>query len=260
MRDRVDWIEPVLLRSEHEAAFLERHLLERRRPPFNRAIGGLEAWIWLRLAAGPVAPGLTTVHEPEAGPQETLFGPYLGGGDARLAVAALLRLHPLVYAMEQPDASAREMGRLRGVGSGDRDRLADSIRAVLDREPLAVEGARRQLAQLRDDAAQGDRFEDAATRQQQLQALDWLTQPQAIATPTGPDLDVSACSGSVSVTFQVRRGSFHDRRVRVGVSTSVGAASADFQWNALARANAELLDAYLRAGAVGEGLGRLSSR
>ena len=193
------------------------------------------------------------------GADELLFGPYLGGNDARLAAAALLRVHPLAHAGETPDSSTREMALLRGVGPLERPRLVESIRAVLDREPDAVSEARIKLAELRDIAATQERFEDAAARQQQIDALDWVTQPQAVAAAVGPDLDISAISGPVRVTFQVRAGSFHDRLV--GLTEKPEARlSGHAHWDALAQANADLLASYLQVGAVGEGLGRLTRR
>lgn len=265
MRERVVWVEPVILASEHEAAFLERHLLHLRRPVYNRALGGQESWIWLRLATSPAAPGLAVVHEPEVGEGEILFGPYLGGSDARLAAAALLRLYPVAYTMARPDSSAREMGRLRGVGPEDRQALLERIQVVLDREPAAVAAALGGLAVLRDEAALGERYEDAGIRQQQLQAIDWVTQPQGIAAPAGPDLRASAIGreggATVQVTFEIRSGSFRDRHTAVldpGVPDPV--AAADAHWTMLAQANADLMARLVAAGAVGEGLGRLTGR
>jgi len=265
MRDRVAWVEPVVLASEHEAAFLERHLLHLRRPVYNRALGGLEAWIWIRMATAEQAPGLAVVHEAEAGPGDVLFGPFLGGGDARLATAALLRLYPLAYTIAAPDASTREMARLRGVGPGDRVALIGQVRAVLEREPGAIAAARGELVRLRDEAADGDRFEDAAMRQQQLEAVEWITQPQGVAASIGPDVHASAIGraggAGVRVTFEIRAGTFRERH-----TTLLGEAAADSEthpdahWGELAQKNADLMARFVAAGAVGAGLGRLTGR
>src|SRR5439155_312672 len=107
---RIARVEVVTCDSAHEAAWLERNLLEHRRPPWNRAAGGQEAEVWIRLSASPRSPGLTVVHRPVPGD----FGPYLGGQKVRDAVSGLGRVLPLGYAADGQAGSARDMGRLRG--------------------------------------------------------------------------------------------------------------------------------------------------
>ena len=265
LRERVAWIEPVVLTSEHEAAFLERHLLHLRRPLFNRSLGGQESWVWLSLATAPARPGLAVVHEHDAPEGEALFGPYLGGGDARLAAAALLRLFPLRHAMANPDSSTRELARVRGVDPSDLPELCRQVRAVLDREPTAVAAALAALAGLRDTAAEEDRFEDATLRDRQLRALEWILQAQGIAAAGGPDLAASAIGRSgvtaVRVTFDIRAGTFADRLASVvDPATDSPPPAPDAHWAALAQSNADLLARFVAAGAVGEGLGRLAAR
>ncbi len=87
---RIARVEAVTCDSAHEAAWLERNLLEHRRPPWNRTPGGQEAEVWIRLSASPRRPGLTVVRQPAPGD----FGPYLGGARVRLAVTALHRVLP----------------------------------------------------------------------------------------------------------------------------------------------------------------------
>src|SRR5450755_2085705 len=66
---RIARIEAVACDSGHEAAWLERNLLERALPPWNRTRGGQEVPVYIRLDERPVAPGLTVVHaaRPSAG-------------------------------------------------------------------------------------------------------------------------------------------------------------------------------------------------
>ena len=52
---RIARVEAAVCDSAHEAAWLERNLLERRRPPWNRSVGGQESEVWLRLSASPRA-------------------------------------------------------------------------------------------------------------------------------------------------------------------------------------------------------------
>ena len=53
---RIARVEAVICDSAHEAAWLERNLLRRHKPPWNRSpSGGQEAEVWIRLSAS--APG-----------------------------------------------------------------------------------------------------------------------------------------------------------------------------------------------------------
>ena len=61
---RIAQVEAVPCDSAHEAAWLERNLLQRRLPPWNRTPGGQEAEVWIRLSTSPRTPGLTVVRLP----------------------------------------------------------------------------------------------------------------------------------------------------------------------------------------------------
>jgi excinuclease ABC subunit C len=84
-------VEAVVCDSVHEAAWLERNLLEESLPRWNRTPGGQEVPVYLVLDDGPAKPGLKVTHLPVPG---RIFGPYLGGLRARLALSALHRIHP----------------------------------------------------------------------------------------------------------------------------------------------------------------------
>ena len=53
---RIARVEAVACDSAHEAAWLERNLLHRHLPPWNRSPGGQEAEVWIRLSAPPRSP------------------------------------------------------------------------------------------------------------------------------------------------------------------------------------------------------------
>src|SRR2546421_7517504 len=96
MVEQVEWLEPVICKSEHEAAFLESDLLARHPTRYNRTLG-MESCVWLRLNTDPLAPALEVVHELDPDDGATLFGPYLGWEPARQAAAGIQRLYPLRY-------------------------------------------------------------------------------------------------------------------------------------------------------------------
>src|SRR5262245_54114080 len=107
---RIARVEAVTCDSAHEAAWLERNLLGRRLPPWNRTPGGQEAEVWIRLSDSPLAPGLTVVRRPAPGD----FGPYLGGLKVRDAVSGLSRVLPLGHTADHPPGTGRELALVRG--------------------------------------------------------------------------------------------------------------------------------------------------
>lgn len=216
-------VDVVVCASEHEAAWLERNLLERSKPRWNRARGGLEVPAWVRLDSGPRTPGITVHHDiVDAAPH---FGPYLGGTRVRAAATALGVLYPLAYTADGLRGAELAMAEARGVRPADRALLAETVRFVLSREPAAVAAARSGLEERRAAAAGELEFELAGRIQEQLEAVEWLTSPQRVtvgalapaATPAGvrgprrrtkPDVVVAGWADGILVEFGI-----HDGRV-----------------------------------------------
>jgi excinuclease ABC subunit C len=235
MVDGIARVEAVICDSVHEAAWLERNLLEESMPRWNRTPGGQEVPVYLALDAGPARPGLRVARLPGHG---TVFGPYLGGLRARLAAAALHRIHPLPYAGSRLTGAERDMADRLGIRVRDRDALAGEIAAVLRREPDAVGRAHRGMEALRDRAAGDLAFERAAKIQAEIAALDWITCPQRAAVLDGPDLTVQGWADGVLVEWTMRAGRlgrWRQRRAREPRTAATPAA-----WIAFARRNAEL--------------------
>jgi excinuclease ABC subunit C len=209
----IDRVEVVSCHSEHEAAWLERNLLERQIPRWNVTAGGQEVAVCVRLDGSATAPGLSVVHTAGgltadgARPHAVwYFGPYLGGAKVRTAVAGLHRVFPLGYAADNQAGAAREMARQRGVNGCDRAELAQSLAAVLDRDPAAVADIRAQLASRRDAASQAQAYELAGRIQAELAALDWITCPQRAASLICEDADVAGWADGLLVRFEITGG------------------------------------------------------
>jgi excinuclease ABC subunit C len=203
---RVARIEAVSCDSAHEAAWLERNLLQSSLPPWNRTPGGQESAVYVRLDAGPGNPGLTVAYQVEPAGQVRYFGPYLGGLRVRRAVAALHRILPLRRAADRPGGAEGDLARVRGVAGSDRAALAGSLAAILERQPAAVSWAHRQLEQLRDRAAQKLAYELAARIQDEIGALTWVTCPQRVTTTDAANLTIAGWSGGMLVQFGIHRG------------------------------------------------------
>jgi excinuclease ABC subunit C len=235
---RIERVEGVWCDSEHEAAWLERNLLEHTKPRWNRTEGGAEVVGYIRLVDGS-RPGLRFEHTVSGTAPH--FGPYLGGLRIRQAISGLHRVLPLQYTAEG-DGSAEEFGRLFGIGPGDREALARTAIAVLERDPAAVEALRSELVRRRDRAAGELRYEFAAKVQAEIEALEWIVAEQKVAWLEPRDADVYGWADGVLVRFEVRGG-----RMCTWTQRSVGEAAARERvagtpelWRPFARRNAEL--------------------
>ncbi|MCO8275854.1 GIY-YIG nuclease family protein [Actinoplanes sp. TRM 88003] len=194
-------VEAVACDSVHEAAWLERNLLERSKPRWNRIRGGLEVPFCIRVTTSKVE----LVHwRPGV---EADFGPYLGGAQARLAVSGLDRMLPLRYTDERLEGGLRDLARIRGVRPQDRDAMRETLTAVLRREAGALSTVREGLSLLRDKASGNLAFELAGRIQQELEAVEWIVAEQKVTLlAPGADLDIYGYADGVLVRFQVRGG------------------------------------------------------
>lgn len=176
-------VEAVACASVHEAAWLERNLLERSKPRWNRVRGGLEVPTWIALVERAGTAELRVLHSPGEAPGATVFGPYLGGGQSRLAVGGLDRLLALTYAGARRGGFDQDMARLRGIADGDLPGRVARATDVLARDPDAVAWALDGLARRRQEAAGACAFEVAARVQAELEAVAWVTAPQRVTAP-----------------------------------------------------------------------------
>jgi excinuclease ABC subunit C len=242
MVERIASIEAVECASEHEAAWLERNVLERSMPRWNRAPGGQEVPVHVRLDERPGVPGLSVVHEVELAPRTRHFGPYLGGLKVRVAVSGLRRALPLALSGARVSGFERDLARIRGVAPADRLALVEALSKVLRRDERAVRSAREELARRRDRAAEHLAFELAARVQAELDALDWVVAEQRVTVSEPSDLDVYGWASGVLVHFEVRGGRMNQWRQRScdeGVAQSRLAGTPD-SWRDFAQRNAAL--------------------
>jgi excinuclease ABC subunit C len=203
MVPRIARVEAVVCDSGHEAAWLERNLLEHRKPYWNRTRGGQEVPVYLRLDAR----ALTIVHEHQAAEGHgRLFGPYLGGAKVRLASSALDRALPLAYADPGRSGFSRDMARVLGIAPTDRGALVEAVTATLRRDQSTLDAVRAELTRRRDAAAAALAFELAARVQLELEALEWITAEQKVTTSTLDDADVAGWAGGVLVRLEIRAG------------------------------------------------------
>ena len=162
--------------SEHEAALLERTLLERLDPPFNRT-SGVETVVGVRLSTTPPAISAVVELAPRVG---QVFGPYLGWAPTYAAAAALVRLFPVHFCRPagELDSVQRDLARIRGVSENDLADLSQRAAGVLDRNRSAVIDAVDRVRRDRERAAELRLYERASELQRQIDGLLWITQRQ----------------------------------------------------------------------------------
>ncbi|WP_250008819.1 GIY-YIG nuclease family protein [Actinoplanes sp. M2I2] len=239
MVPQIERVEAVVCDSVHEAAWLERNLLERSKPRWNRIRGGLEVPFCIRVSASKVE----LVHwQPGSSPGD-VFGPYLGGTQARLAVSGLERVLPLRYTGERLDGGLRDLARIRGVGPADGAALRATIEAALGRRGDALATVREGLILLRDRASANLGFELAGRIQQELEAVEWIVAEQKVTRLAAPpDHDVYGWADGLLVRFQVRGGRLDRWEQRASSQTAARRhlALTPPEWSAFAERNANL--------------------
>jgi excinuclease ABC subunit C len=192
-------VEAVVCASLHEAAWLERNLLERSRPRWNRAVGGQEVPRWLVLDPSEDRPGVRLTHEPDSdGPT---FGPYLGGDRSRAALRGILRVWPLHLTGTRSSGTERAMAEARGLGAADRERLLADVVQLLSHDPRALDRVTVRLIAARDEAVAGLLFETAQQVHDELAAVAWLVSPQRVTASHPAGLVVCGWSAGTLVSF-----------------------------------------------------------
>ncbi len=246
----VERVEALVCDSVHEAAWLERNVLEASMPRWNRTAGGQEVPVCIRMDAGPRSPGLRVVHSDRCADDVDTFGPYLGGWQVRLAVAALHRVLPLAYAGTGLRGAEVDMARLRGIDATDRERLAARLTDVLRREPIAVAWVRAELETLRDRASDKLAFELAARVDAELKAFAWIASTQRVTTLADSHADAYGWCDGLLVRYEIRAG-----RLSAWTQRACGPARAQsyvertpHEWTDFAERNAKLAAALAALG------------
>ena len=238
-------VEAVVCASAHEAAWLERNLLERSLPRWNRTRGGQEVPVWLELVEDARRPGLHLSHDPAPGAEA--YGPYLGHERAAVARRGLLRAWPLHLAGTRPAASDLAFAAARGLGPADRPDLVAGLRAVLAGQPDALDRHAAALHAARDIAVARLAYETAQQIQTELAAVAWLVAPQRVTGCSPADFVVTGWTDGVLVRFAAHGGRLDTWQVEHRATPPPRTATPGPVWEEFAAVNAELA-ARLAAG------------
>lgn len=251
MIPQITAVEALACASVHEASWLERNLLDRALPRWNRVRGGMEVPVWLVLDLNPRDPDLrlasssdahqTQLTPPGTGPDAVAYGPYLGAERAKLARSGLLRVWPLAATSTTTSAAARELARTRGVDCNDRAVLGARIGSALAGDPDAVDSWRSGLTAARDRAVSGLAFELAGRITAELDAIAWLVGPQRVTSGDLSDADVHGWHSGIHVHLQIRGGRMQRwQQVPTAAPPARALAATPAQWRMFAQLNAEL--------------------
>ena len=246
-------IQALELASVHEAAWLERNLLVRSLPRWNRIrTSEVAAWIVLdtdprrpnlRLTTQNTAPELCLENSRASGSsRQYRFGPYLGTTRTRLGLSGILRVWPIHLTGTALNSSECAMAEVRCAAPEDREPWVDAIVALLSRDPATVLRHRELLLEHRNRAVEALGFETAQQIQGELTGVDWLTQTQRMTGVRPDNLAVSGWAGGWAVTLQAHNGSFDQWTVRP-MDDEQGQAlmsQTPEDWQDFARTNADL--------------------
>lgn len=244
MVPQIGSVEALECASVHEAAWLERNLLERGLPRWNRARGGQEVPVWLVLDPGPRSPTLRLAHAPAA--EGITIGPYLGSDRARLVRSGVLRVWPIAASGTGLSGSERDMAATRGVGPCDRDMFITAIVDALAGRAEAVDQWRAGLSAARDRASAGLAFELAGQITAEMDAIGWATGVQRVTTLERIDADIHGWSQGVLVSLQIRAGRMERwRQALADAEPRLKIERTPEEWRGFAAVNAQLAASLL---------------
>ena len=244
MVPQIGAVEAIECASVHEAAWLERNLLERGLLRWNRARGGQEVPVWLVLDPGPRSPTLRLTHAPAT--EGITIGPYLGSDRAKLVRSGILRVWPIAASGTGLTGSERDMAATRGVGPEDRDRFVSGILNALAGRAAEVDQWRAGLGAARERASAGLAFELAGQISGEMDAIGWATDVQRVTTLEQLDADVHGWHEGVLVSLQIRAGRMERwRQSLVDAEPRARIERTPEQWRGFAAANARLAASLL---------------
>jgi len=220
---RVDDVETIVTGTEAEALHLEQNLIKRHRPPFNVRLRDDKSFPYIAVTVGDEFPRVMFTRERHRR-GVVYFGPYANAKKVRETLDVLNR------AFRFRPCEGPQPGRHSGIPCLDYhiDRCHAPCVGAISREDYAaiVDGVieflsgetrpiQRQLEEQMRDAAEHERFEDAARYRNRLFAVRHLAERQAADRRTVGMVDVIgiAADGDRAAVqvFPLRDGKLIDR-------------------------------------------------
>lgn len=220
LMERTRDVEVLVTSNVKEALLLENELIKRHKPAFNVKLRDDKQYLALRLDPHEEWPRLTTVRRFRKDGAE-YFGPYTSSVALKEALSNLRRLFPLRscnpgvfadYARRGRPCIEYEMKRCLGpcCGLADRDAYDEQVRGtslfLRGRSEELVDRLRASMTQ----AAEDERFEEAARLRDRIGAVTSTLETQRIVSDKSTERDVFGFAregGEVSIqVLHVREG------------------------------------------------------
>src|SRR5437764_2486332 len=221
--DRVADIEVIVTGTEVEALHLEQNLVKRHRPPFNVRLRDDKSFPYIAVTVGDDFPRVMFTRERHRR-GVTYFGPYANAKKVRETLDVLNRV------FQYRPCEGPQPGRHSGipcldyhierchapcVGYISKEAYAGIIDGVVNFLSGDTRTIERELEEKMRDAAEGERFEQAARYRNRLFAIRRLAERQAVEKRSVGDVDVLgiAADGDRAAVqiFPLRGGKMIDR-------------------------------------------------
>ena len=221
--ERVADIEVIVTGGEVEALHLEQNLVKRYRPPFNVRLRDDKSFPYIAVTVDDDFPRVMFTRERHRR-GVVYFGPYANAKKVRETLDVLNRV------FQYRPCEGPQPGRHSGIpcldyhierchapcvgyiSKEDYAKIIDGVVNFLSGDTRTIE---RELEQKMRDAAQGERFEEAARYRNRLFAIRRLTERQAVEKRSVGDVDVLgvAVDGDRAAVqiFPLRGGRMIDR-------------------------------------------------
>ncbi|HEY3206818.1 MAG TPA: excinuclease ABC subunit UvrC [Gaiellaceae bacterium] len=221
--ERVEDIEVIVTGSDVEALHLEQNLVKRHRPPFNVRLRDDKSFPYIAVTLEDDFPRVMFTRERHRR-GVTYFGPYANAKKVRETLDVLNRV------FQYRPCEGPKPGRHSGIpcldyhidrchapcvgyiSKEDYGEIIDGVVNFLSGDTRTIE---RELEQKMRDAAEGERFEEAARYRNRLFAVRRLTERQAVEKRSVGDVDVLgiATDGERAAVqiFPLRGGRMIDR-------------------------------------------------
>ncbi|MCC8180648.1 MAG: excinuclease ABC subunit UvrC [Planctomycetes bacterium] len=190
--ENIDDFEFVETDSELEAFLLESRLIKDLQPRYNILLKNMDAYPFIEVTWGEDFPIVRTAWRRE-NPESRYFGPFVGAGDIKGAIAALQRIFKFRSCQRRIDEDNPRHFRQRGCLNYHLKRCAGVCRGMVSKEEYRrrVSGLCRFLSGQKKDlivdltkdmetAAKELRFEDAAQLRDLVDSLITLNQQPEI--------------------------------------------------------------------------------
>ncbi len=220
---RVDDVEVIITRNEAEALHLEQNLVKRHRPPFNVRLRDDKSFPYIAVTVEDEYPRVMFTRERHRR-GVVYFGPYANAKKVRETLDVLNRVFQF-RPCEGPKPGRHsgipcldyhiERCRAPCVGYVSREEYREIVDGVIEFLSGETDPIQRELERKMREAAEGQRFEEAARYRNRLRSVQHLAERQAAdrrSVGTVDVLGVAADGDRAAVqVFPLRDGKLIDR-------------------------------------------------